>query len=708
MALLGRKKADQEVPKLVEAEGRQLARLGDEAYRWLGGRYLWYSKIRNAKKGSFPFLSGQNLEEQMEATRSALLLLGKTLCAGMVVAFNSTVESIGKMESPPEGTPAKIEMPDRNNPPSVSNEQDALIVCYMPLRFLNQAKMLRDKGKGIDFYTEGLVKKLYFKVVSFYSDPSHWRVERLGHFLLDLPEDASLADMNQRLAPLKTELDLLAGSLQMFKFATPPRRKEAGTANTLDEAFKISPQDQVRDLYFQSLIINGLPNFLFRYYLTLLAGMKNPKGLRLISHIFQPALAKAEEIRIRFQASFTMERAKTSVRPMYQEFFKKIEAQPLAVTVKEKGREIRKYNYTHKFFNLTAFPRGGPMGERHAKQWKEFLSREVVANPDTERGCAIMMEISDTLLKHTQHSIQGKLEVVAALRKFGEEQEQWGQQTVTQKKRKLDEAKRNKLKSARKFKSTEQFDIVKTIEQEAEQLEAEGLQEIETINDAISKRKEHLFARAQSMEDTAKEEGESQMGDAAAGIFGLAVDTDESNQFRQAYVQHVITQIQEDNDLIYLDYYKNTFTAIPALFPTEKVMLRQAVASRVDLEEEEMPVTSEEKHAYEQQITTMKTEVNMEAPGTLERRFVHGPVNTTVEKLLDAALTQASLRLVLSLPVNAPNKPAEKLPAPIVQKLLVLNRLTHPFADNDLVLPNVDDSEPANKRINFNRLQKVV
>jgi hypothetical protein len=210
------------------------------------------------------------------------------------------------------------------------------------------------------------------------------------------------------------------------------------------------------------------------------------------------------------------------------------------------------------------------------------------------------------------------------------------------------------------------------------------------------------------MEETAKQEGESQPGRAAAAVFNLAVKADQEARLRAMFVQYVVTFIQEDSELTYLDFYKNLFSVVPGLFPTEKVMLRQAVASRTELEENEMAVTPEEIQAYEQQIVTMKTEVSMEAPGTLEQRFMHGPVNTTVSKLLDAALTQASLRLVLSLPVNPPNKPGAKLPGPIVQKLLVLNQLTHPFAANDVVLPNVEESEPANRRINFNRLQKVV
>ena len=196
MALLGKKKAEGEIPNPVAAEGRQLERLGDEAYRWLGNRYAWYNKIRTAKKGGLPFFNVQNLEEQMEATRAALRLVERSLNVGLVLAFNGTLEELGKTETPLEGLPDIIEMPDRGNPPSVPSENDALIVAFMPLRFLNLAKTLRDQGKGIDFYTEGLIKKLFFKVAAFYADTHHWEKERLAFFLADLPADAPLATIN--------------------------------------------------------------------------------------------------------------------------------------------------------------------------------------------------------------------------------------------------------------------------------------------------------------------------------------------------------------------------------------------------------------------------------------------------------------------------------------------------------------------------------
>ena len=72
MALFKKKaETEEEVPPLLEREGRALRHAGMEAYRWLGSRYLWYRKIRTAKPNALPFM-GKNLEEKMQATRSAL------------------------------------------------------------------------------------------------------------------------------------------------------------------------------------------------------------------------------------------------------------------------------------------------------------------------------------------------------------------------------------------------------------------------------------------------------------------------------------------------------------------------------------------------------------------------------------------------------------------------------------------------------------
>lgn len=79
-----------------------------------------------------------------------------------------------------------------------------------------------------------------------------------------------------------------------------------------------------------------------------------------------------------------------------------------------------------------------------------------------------------------------------------------------------------------------------------------------------------------------------------------------------------------------------------------------------------------------------------------------------IDDLLSMGLNHASLLLLFSLPFSGPNKPAAKLPGEAVKKLLMLNQLSNPVAENDITLPNVEASAPAMKRVNFNRLQKLM
>jgi hypothetical protein len=75
--------------------------------------------------------------------------------------------------------------------------------------------------------------------------------------------------------------------------------------------------------------------------------------------------------------------------------------------------------------------------------------------------------------------------------------------------------------------------------------------------------------------------------------------------------------------------------------------------------------------------------------------------------MLDLGLNAASLNALLHMPLSPPNKPATKLPQPLVRKVLALNQLMHPIPEQDLMLPNVEADAPLIKRINFNRLAKL-
>ena len=98
----------------------------------------------------------------------------------------------------------------------------------------------------------------------------------------------------------------------------------------------------------------------------------------------------------------------------------------------------------------------------------------------------------------------------------------------------------------------------------------------------------------------------------------------------------------------------------------------------------------------------------MEVPGLLESKLTQGPVAVSVDNLLNMGLTGASLRLLFQLPFAGANRPAGRIPMEAVKKLLLINQLTHPMPENDVVLANVEATAPPLKRVNFNRLQKLM
>ena len=705
--MFGTKQAVEEQPSLLAREARLTAQLNKEAYTWLGKRYEWYNKIRTAKKGGFKLFSDASLEEQMEATRSALNLVSKTLNSSLGGAYNSVVDAVTNSGTAPEGWPGKLEG-DRTDPPPLTDEQDAVILAWMPLKFLNLAKPVRDKGKGLDFYSDGLIKKLYFKVIGFYTDPHNWDPTRLGYFLQGLEVDADLPTVQGKMGALRSDAEMLTNSLQMFKFGRVARRPDAGQKNAIDELFQISDEELLHDLYFQSLLYSGLEHFVFRLYLTLLSATRNQRALRQLSQIFQPLLAKVVELHLRFQTSFATERDKIRLRKEFLEFYKAREAQPPVETITEKGHEVQHINYTHRLIEHHAFTRHHEFGARQVQLWGGYLQKEVLGHLESERGQALLLEILNTLVWDTLAAMEGKVRAAKDLRDFADEQEKLGKLQVAKKKKAIDEEKRNKRKSMGKFKAQEQMNLVDTIQKELDALEQQGQAVVAQMEQAIAKRREQQIARVEQLELAAKADREQNQGKNAAAVYLLMRKLDAERKLRNNLVPYLMRFVGEEHGEGITLFYKNLFAIFSDLAPTEKMMLRSAVAQKIPLEPTELQVSDAELETFRQQVIARKTELGLEHPGILEHRLVLGPVNAKVDDLLRLGLTVPSLRLVLSLPFAAPNKSANTLPSDAVRKLLMLNQLTNPLAEHDIILPNVNASMPVMKRINFNRLQKLM
>ena len=706
--MFGKKETNtDEPPPFMEREGRVLAQLNQEGHQWLGQRFAWYNKVRTAKKGGLRIFKDPSLEEQMEATRGALNMVTNVLNTNLMMAFNAMVDQVKNVKANPEDWPVKIEG-DRINAPTLTHEQDAGIISWVPLKYLNVVKPIREKGKGVDYYVDGLIKKTYFKIIGFFADPRNWDAEKLGFFFHGLEPDATLQEVQGRLAPLKADADMFALTLFPFRFGKATMRQEAGQKNTVDESFEISDEELRRDLYFQSLLWLGLDKFIFRYYLTLLSATDNPRALRQLSLIFNPIIAKIIELNLRFQSSSATEREKIRIRPSFLEFYKAREALPAVETVEVKGRSVRKINYTHRMLEGNSFSRGQKFQERHRQLWKDYLSKNVVGKGDIEQSGALLLEVLNMMIWDTMCAMEGKVKAAGELRAFADEQEKLGKVQMAKNKKVLDEAKRKKRRTLSKFKAQQQKNMVEIVSKEMEEMELAGTEKLEKIAAAIQTRREGVIARVDKMEQAALQDREENLGKNAAALYQVLLEVDTDKSFRNGLVSFLMHQIQEDKDEIGHGLYRNLFNVFSDLFPTEKMMLRSAIAQKIDLEEYELKVSEEDMQAYQQQIVSRKTEVQVEVPGILEQKLAQGPVRAKIDQLLNMNLTPASLRLLFHLNFSAPNKAAAKIPGEAVKKLLMLNQLVNPLPENDISLPNVEENAPAMKRVNFNRLQKLM
>jgi hypothetical protein len=706
--MFGNKKTEPGDGAFLAAEAEEVRHLDARAYEWLGDHYRWYDKVRKAKKGEGGLFQDPSLEEQMLATRSSLSLVTQTLHSGLVLAYNSVVESVGHSGHAPQGWPAPLAMPDRNNPPASGPREDALIIAFQPLKFLNLAKAVRDKGKGVPFYSDNLIKKLWFKVIGYYCDPGHWDVQRLSSLVSNIPQDAPAADLVNRLSGLRSEVEILSNTHQLFKFGRSRSGRADPTAkNTVEDLYNFTDAELVADLYLQHFVLLGLDHFLFRYYLTLMAGSSNTRLTRMLSHIFRPLLQKSEEVRQQFQTSFFMERDKVRLRNEFHEYSKAMEGKPLFEPAAAKGGPERKVNYSHHLLESVAFSRSAQLSPAHRETWSALLRDEVLARLEGHKGHAFLLEVLNTLVSGTQQSVEGRIKAAQALRDFANEQERLAMAQIKQKRRQLEEQKRKILRKANTFKAEKRFDVVKAYEDKAAQLEAEAKQQLDAAEAGITKRREAHLARVEHLEQAAREEGEHNTGRSAAAIYELACELDTQKQLRAGLLPYLAQHIQEEKDESYHTLYRFIFGVLTDLTPVEKVVLRKQVSGRMKLEDHELAVSEQELKEYQGHIVTWKTELNMEVPGVLEHRLIHGAVNFKVDELLDMGLTEPSLRLLLQMPIGLPNKPPGKLPAASLDKVLTLNRMIHPLPEHDLVLPNVEADAPPAKRINFNRLGKL-
>ncbi|MCP4750447.1 MAG: hypothetical protein GY866_06115 [Proteobacteria bacterium] len=349
------------------------------AHQILGQKWIFYKKIRSAGKQG-RFFKSKSLTDQMKATQSALRFSTKNATKLYHLAYESSVKEIKTYTGQKEGYPAlPEEREDKFLPPLIS-KHDAVIISWTPVKFLGPTRQIREKGAASQRHTEGLITKLFFKVVGYYATPENWDPNKLTLYLKGINKDSTYQQVVQALDPLKRDLFNFSEHYELFKFGKASLRKDgAQDGDSFDDAFEEeSFESQVRTLYWHGFIYQAMESFLFKYYLTLLTATPSPYAVRYLTLIFEPALRHAIEIKHLFQGSFDTDVSKKAFRTPFEKYMEEREGDALLKKIKTKKGVFEIYKYNLKLldrsgigFNLKGLP-------SEKSDWRKFATHQIL------------------------------------------------------------------------------------------------------------------------------------------------------------------------------------------------------------------------------------------------------------------------------------------------------------------------------------------
>ncbi len=376
------------------------------ANQMLGAKWIYYRKIKRGDKG-FNVFKEKSLMEQMKATRSALRFTTKTARKLYRAAYQECVKEIKDNTDLKEGFPKLPEIIEGQDTPSLTSEFDAVIISWTPIKFLTPAELIRSKGKATQRHSEGLIAKLFFKVVGYYADPRNWENGKLTLYLRKINKQSTHQEIVAALEPLKNDLRKFSDSYELFKFGKGTLSKDiAQDADAFDDAMGVeSFESQVKSLYWYNTIHRAMELFLFRYYLTLLTATASTDAVRYIASIFEPVLAKSIENKNMFLGSFEIDRTKKEFRLPYQQLVQQKLKEPFKKMIKTKEGIFETYSYNLPMLeNVTISPKLETVPAENSEWWN-FVRHYILNIDRPARKPDLIEELLPTTTK------DGKLQI---------------------------------------------------------------------------------------------------------------------------------------------------------------------------------------------------------------------------------------------------------------------------------------------------------
>jgi len=743
------------------ADKMQLIKLVAE--EMLGAKWEYYKKIKHADQG-FNLLAEPSLMEQMKATQSALRFTSKNARKAFWGTFKTAAGEVKGKMGPGAPIPELPEVPEGQEVPSLSPGMDAFLLSWTPIKFLQNSKLIRDKGVATQRHSEGLVAKLMFKLIAFYADLGNWDLSKLCFYAAKLNEQSEYQEIAAAFEPLKNDLAKFAETYEPFKFGKASLAKDSSKeADSYDDAFgEESFEDQVKTLYLYAFIYEGMEQFLFRYFANLAFSTPNRRAIRYLATIFEPAIQKAIENKNLFWGSFETDRSKRVFAAPFEEYRNKRESDPVIYKVESKKTIYESWVYNLPMLRRSALEYRLDQLPDPKSPWGQFLTSHLLsadpapAAPVAEAPAAPeapatategstpapegtartapaakpakpqdknimpllpppiplelrfngMMVLLNQMLRCSDAQRSARKLLLERFKQRVMADRDLAQKRVLELKKNAEKRLREMERKVKKLERMKQDETAAVfaadINRFKAQVEEKGRSILADATDALSAQKRKLKSL---FEDVAKEQARKK-GISAGMVAHLAQDLS-GGTFLPAFIPFVAKEIEMEYQKELEPLYLNLFQVLTPNIQF-KTKLIQALDKSGGPEGVKLVLSGEEKMEVQGTVTKLKARIAQAKPDLFTSKLLVQQHMIPLEELVELGLNNETLSILLDLKIASPKNPKPtKLPPQLAKGLMVLNLVINPVPSNDLRVEGRGEMTDPVARINVPQLAKL-
>lgn len=693
------------------------------AHQMLGAKWVYFRKIKHAGEG-FKLFREKTLMEQMKATQAALRFTSKHARKQYRNAYKYALRDIRTNVGREDNFPEVADSEESSKIPSLTSEQDEIIITWTPIKFLTPAKIIREKGVATQRHSEGLVAKLFFKVVGYYASPENWDDEKLTVYLRKLNEESTYQDVAAALQPLREDLQKFSESFEPFKFGKASLSKDkTSDEGVFDDTFGVeSFEDEIKTLYWYDFIYQGMELFLFRYFLTLLFSTNSRQAIRYLTQLFEPVLLKATENRVIFQGSFETDRSKKKYRLPYRKYVQDKRNEPLTKKIKTQNGIFETYTYTLRMLEEDTIGFKVKKKPPLQSEWGNFV-RFTILNASTfkkikgettsepipfETTEYALVNVFKEMVSDTQYERRARHKILERFKKRVETDKEVVQKRISEVKsrgEKQIQLMERKVTKLRRMKQSDAAEVyLKDIEQYKKKIEekCDEIREGAQLEMTLQKR------RLQSLFQELTQEKNIDEGRSARNILQLIREANPEGDFIRDFTKQVANMIQNEYEPDLEPFYKNMFSILnPST--QEKVILIQSLEKSGGPDAVRLSLTDEEVEKTQNMINLLKAKIKGGKPDIFKSKIIFLTNVIPIEDIFKLSIDNKSLKLLLSLKTTSPqNAKPTVLPEVIVKALMVLNLVTNPVPKHNIIQPGREHLKDPQQAINPAMLNQLL